>query len=974
MNDHKKHNTSDTIETKLNIKGIKLKATKIFSNKKIFNKTALIILLILVAMFFSMYFRLYTETLPQTENWAENSIISHYKSQIKAQIDTEYPNLPETNKNDLIDKRFIEIYQTEKNNIELSKEQLSTQFKADFQDDNNQTYLLAIDPYYYYLKAANLVEEGTVCDEIKDGICWNTHEIAPKGREMTLDGHALILSWTYKISNFFKPGTPLLNSIYIIPALIILLGLIPAFFIIKRYAGIVGGFVAALLVGIHPYLLGRTPAGFVDTDAYGITMPLFIFWFIIEAFSARSYKKKGLFAILAGISTWIFYKTWGGGWYFSFDILIAILIGMILYQIIKIFIDSKESKKKHIKIFHSRVVRSNILITVLYLLTTIILNGIQTVINALTSITKSAGIQNAVHSTLWPNVYTTVAELNAQSLSGITRALSSSNLGQTMIFIALLAIPLSLIKTYNKKTWTYLTGSTIIYLILTSKSAITNISPNFYIFLVLLTIAAGILVNLFQDKTERASILLPALLGALFAGTIFASVRGIRFVLLGIHPFSLMVGLTIGIIFIKLSKKLHTLFDIPKIATKAIVLVLIIIIFVNYFDAAHTTALNEIPQMNDAWYDSLSKIRAESDEKAIITSWWDFGHWFKAVADRAVTFDGASQNTPMAHWVGKSLVTSNENLTVGILRMLHCGSNDAFDTLNSELDNPALTVEILDEIVQENKLDAKEILLNRGIEDSLANMVLQKTHCNPPEAYYITSEDLVSKSAVWAHFGLWDFKKADLYYNGKNKDFAAFTELAKKHNYEDAEIEVLFDEINMLQNEKEANTWISDWPGYLGTGSCLHINNTVNCNINLKIGSQNGADLVIEKYIFNKLTETGEGILGVYNGATKIGEDKIDIRSFTTEINNELKTYNSSTSGVDISVLNIGNKAVISSQDLAISTFTKLFYFDGEYTKHFEKFSDLRSATSNQRIIVWKVNWDGNDLSAGPAPVNITIK
>ncbi len=974
MDKHDKRDTNDNIETSLNLKEVGVKAKKFFSNKKIFNKTTLIILLIVIAMFCSMYFRLYTETLPQTENWAENSIINHYKSQIKTQVDAEYPNLPEANKNDLINKRFSEIYQTEKETIELSKQDLAKQFKADFQDENNHTYLIAIDPYYYYLKAANLADEGTVCDEIINEKCWNTHEIAPKGREMVLDGHTLILSWTHKISNFFKPGTPLLNSIYIVPALIILLGLVPAFFIIKKYAGIVGGFVAALLVGIHPYLLGRTPAGFVDTDAYGITMPLFMFWFIIEAFSARSYKKKALFSVLAGISTWIFYKTWGGGWYFSFDILIAILIGMIIYQIIKILIDSKESKKKHVKIFHSRVVRSNLLITIIYLLTTIIFNGFQTVISALSSVTKSAGLQNAVHSTLWPNVYTTVAELNTQNLSRITGALSSSSLGQTMIFIALLAIPLTLIKTYNKKTWTYLTGSVIIYLILTSKSAIANISPNFYIFLILLTVAAGILVNLFQDRKERASILLPTLLGALFAGTIFASVRGIRFVLLGITPFSLMVGLTIGILFIKLSKKLHTLFDIPKLATKAIVLVLVLIIFINYFGAAHTTALNEIPQMNDAWYNSLTKIRAESDEKAIITSWWDFGHWFKAIADRSVTFDGASQNTPMAHWVGKSLATSNEDLTVGILRMLDCGSNDAFELLNNELNNPALTVEILDEIVQENKDHAKQILLTKGIQESLINTVLQKTHCNPPEAYYITSEDMVSKSGVWAHFGLWDFKKADLYYNGRNKDFTSFTELAKKHNYEDNEIEILFDEINMLQGEKEANTWISGWPGYLGTGSCLNINNTVNCNINVKIGSQNGADLIIEKYIFNKLTETGEGILGVYDGSRKVGEDKIDIRSFTTEINNELKTYNSSTAGVDISILSIGNKAVISSQELATSTFTKLFYFDGEHTKHFEKFSDLRSATSNQRIIVWKVNWDGKSQSTGPTPVDIIIE
>jgi len=47
--------------------------------------------------------------------------------------------------------------------------------------------------------------------------------------------------------------------------------------------------------------------------------------------------------------------------------------------------------------------------------------------------------------------------------------------------------------------------------------------------------------------------------------------------------------------------------------------------------------------MNDGWYESLTKIKQNASEDAIINSWWDFGHWFKAVGDRAVTFDGTPQ-------------------------------------------------------------------------------------------------------------------------------------------------------------------------------------------------------------------------------------------------------------------------------------------------------------------------------------------
>jgi asparagine N-glycosylation enzyme membrane subunit Stt3 len=67
---------------------------------------------------------------------------------------------------------------------------------------------------------------------------------------------------------------------------------------------------------------------------------------------------------------------------------------------------------------------------------------------------------------------------------------------------------------------------------------------------------------------------------------------------------------------------------------------------------------------------SLQWIGNNTSNNTVITSWWDFGHLFTYEANRPVTFDGSSQNSPRAYWVGKALLTSNETLSVGILRML----------------------------------------------------------------------------------------------------------------------------------------------------------------------------------------------------------------------------------------------------------------------------------------------------------------
>ena len=49
-------------------------------------------------------------------------------------------------------------------------------------------------------------------------------------------------------------------------------------------------------------------------------------------------------------------------------------------------------------------------------------------------------------------------------------------------------------------------------------------------------------------------------------------------------------------------------------------------------------------------------------------------------------------------------------------------------------------------------------------------------------------------------------------------------------------------------------------------------------------------------------------------------------------------------------------EVLISDPLLADSMFTRLFYFNGIDTSHFEKFSDETTVTG-ERIIIWRVKW-----------------
>jgi len=144
------------------------------------NKKVLIpLMIILICMSFSIYFRMQSAYLPVTDDWARSSIYNQYKSQISSQVNQQNPFLPDVNKNEIIDKEFNNILKTQKTEIEANIVQLSNYFKSRLQDDSGQTYLLAIDPYFWYRNARNYLDHGFAGDIEIDGNYYSTHRMAP---------------------------------------------------------------------------------------------------------------------------------------------------------------------------------------------------------------------------------------------------------------------------------------------------------------------------------------------------------------------------------------------------------------------------------------------------------------------------------------------------------------------------------------------------------------------------------------------------------------------------------------------------------------------------------------------------------------------------------------------------------------------------------------------------------------------------
>ena len=902
------------------------------------------VFLILIPLIFSIFLRVQPAYLPITDEWAESSVMSNMQNQVSSQINQQYPNLPAENKDALVSNEMQRVLAEQKTEIDQQIEATSNYFKSRLQDDTGQTYLLAIDPYFWLRHTENVIKNGHPGDTIKDGEPYDTYMYAPKGRTLLPDMfHAYFEAYFYKFINIFSPDVTPKNTTFFVPVLLSALCVIPAFFITRRVGGDIGGFFAAVLIAVHPAFISRTAAGFADTDAYNILFPLLITWMFLEAFESSDIKKKVIFSGIAGLLTGLFSLTWGGWWYIL-DFLVLSSIACLVYFVL---VKRGEILKKGIaSLINDKTVRDTVLLIILYIafsaFFTMITAGPQHFMGAFQGPQGFSEMKVVAVKSIWPNVFTTVAEQNEASLGQVISSMG----GNFLFLLSLIGITLTMTSKKKKNLW-FVAASVLWYsVILMSKP------QDLELFLILTSIPIVIrfllaIKNREQDIDMRYSLLL--ILWML--STTYASVKGVRFTLLLVPAFSIGFGLFVGMVYNLFSTWTSKELKVEPWVTKVIAICVLLMLLLNPIRAGYGTAKQEIPSMNDAWFDSLDKINQEAEPDAIINSWWDFGHWFKEIGNRAVTFDGASQDSQQLHWIGKSLFTDDEQMAVGILRMVDCSGDEGFTgsyevlmnifTSNEirEINDELKTVNLINKIIVENKTEAANILRQEGFMDNQVAEILETTHCQPPENYYITSEDMIRKSGVWAHFGSWDFEKAAMFNKVISKDSVEGKQiLMDDFGLTEEDADTIFYEIQT----EEANQWISTWPSYASDlVGCSVSGNTVEC----------GNGLSVDLTDYSAVLKTQQGVLT----PTSL--------SYANESGFYVKEFEDPQVPYAAALVPNGKNSyasILMDPLLAGSMFTRLFYYRGHGLKHFNQFTYQRSVFGGQ-VFVWKVDWEGNE-------------
>ena len=907
-----------------------------------------VVFIALIPIILSIYIRVLTGSLAVTDDWAANSVINSMRSQIKAGIDQQYPNLPDANKNALVETELQK--RLSQGTIQIGQQTVkiddyirgtSNYFREFFQDENKKNYMPDIDPYYWFRYAKNILDHGHPGDILKDGKPFDNHQLAPVGRFVFPDMfHPYFLAYFYKFLHFFAPDLTLIRSMFYYPILVSALCVLLVFLIARKIGGNIGGFFAGLMMAVNAAFLGRTLSP--DNDAWNIFFTLIITWFILETLEEENIIKIIILSLLGGFFTGLFTFEWSG-WWFIFDFLLATIGFTFLYLVLTNFSEVKKNAKF---IFSNPAIRNILIVGILYFLSTLIFVTLFSRLSYFKSSFLSPfsfpSIKAPVVSSLWPNVFTTVAELNEGSINSIINSIG----GQFLFFISLLGLVLSITRKEGIKKFDF------VYIIITSlfygayflfRRMGFDISVFGLLIWVMLPIFVRICISIYK-RDSSYDFKLPILLSLWVVSTIFASIKGIRFTVLLAPAFSVAFGVAFGKIYIFSSKYLTRELKIHKIVTSSILIVLLLLVYVNPTRGAISAARSNLPLVNDAWYNALIAIKQDSKEDAIITSWWDFGHHFKAIADRRVTFDGTTQTSPAAHWVGELLMTGDERQSIGILRMLDCGHNQGFNELFAINNNTHKSLKILNEIILLDKENARKKLIEYGLAREHIDKVLQYTHCNPPEAYFIASEDMIGKSGVWSHFGGWNFERADIWQNArKMPQEKAIEYMVNRFNYTKERAENAYYEVQAIASDSEANTWVAPWPGYGGTTSCSKDKEIYACS--------NGFQINLSTH---DVFATGQqGIV------------RPKAAAFATEDGIVKKEFNGTTLDFGLTIIPKSEselQVVLSSKELTGSIFTRMFYMQGHGFKYFKLFNHQRGLTGTD-IYTYKVDWEGRNTT-----------
>jgi len=842
------------------------------------------LLLVLVSMGIGIFFRFYPQWMPYFDILARQEINDAELSAVATAVNKKFSTLPVSVELKLINTAFKDRLKTHKGQIDAKAAGRASEFKAYYRDDSGDVYLNGIDSYYWYRLLNNLISKGHIGDRVDNGVQYDDLIGNPIDAATTKNIHLILGLVFYKTALFFDKGVHLPEVLFYIPIFLSCIIAFSSFWVAKKLgASDLGAFFSSVAINLSPFLMMRSVGEWFDTDIYNVLFPLLAFGAIVYCFQKKGMLVQALATCLSGLFLAFYASTWKG-WWFVFDIMVVAFLFFILNQKTVLKEEGKDPS----------TIRGYLIIFGLFFVFTtffvILLNGVSVWKDIILEPLRLSKVLKITQSA-WPNVYLTVAELGSMAPFQVAQSLG----GYFVFFGSMIGLVYVFLAEHGLRDDRY--GFGLLCLVLWIVS------------------------------------------------TFYASVEALRFVLLLVVP----VGLAFGIM---VSKAYEIVEKVTRkylnqgygFATRVFTVCVFSSFLVCNTVELHNRLLATTPQMNKTWDKALTKINKETPKDAIVNSWWDFGHWFKAIAQRRVLFDGMTQNTPYAYWMASVLLSDNEKEAVGILRMINSSANKAADVLSLQdgLD-ASRAVEIVRNALSKDKPQAlaylKEVLSAQRAQELLAYLFPDKL----PPVYFIVSYDMLAKIHTISYIGKWDFKNVDMWFKKKELTKLEFLKyvMAKyaltKEQAESKYLEILF------LDDKEAKKWFSKPIGYFSELAQAKQDNKL-------LFFTNGLVVNLEDHHAHMLSPSPErrgvpsSLIYLEGGQLKEVEQKDSNLAYSALLVEKDKKYQS----------------VLLDTALAKSLLVRLYYFSGDGLKYFKLF-DKTQDKSGGYLYIFEVNFGAQD-------------
>ncbi|MFH1424492.1 MAG: STT3 domain-containing protein [archaeon] len=485
----------------------------------------------------------------------------------------------------------------------------------------NEGSLSAMDPYWHYRHASEVLDHGYIGDTMKEVngkmVTWDTMHDAPFGSQSAFELYPYFIAYSYKFFGTFMTSS-LVEWTRYTPAIFGIFAVLAMFLLVRQLFGAKAGLSAAFLYTLSAPFLQRSVIGFSDSDAPIAFFTILTFYFFLAAWD----KKSIYYALAGGLSLGLFGLTWGG-YQFAPLLMLASAFFYFLYHISKNLLNKEANLINNIKSHFKEHDKKYLTLLILLVVGLLIIAAVQglgavkfwgAISSALNLKTTETVAQGDVEVR---NVMLTVSEMNPPSTKALLSSIHITNLILAITFFCLL--PLGLWK---------------------------------------------------KIKGKVHHLMFFALW---FLATLYSSLGAVRFIEMMVIPLIIFSAVAVSYLLSLINKK-------KPILSILILLFVVLVIFSvpntpssdgapvgpSYFSTATLISKQSGPSLGPNWLNFFEWARTETPKDAIFASWWDPGHAVTALAERSVVADG-SQNPFHVHDLGMIFTSTDEQEAVELL-------------------------------------------------------------------------------------------------------------------------------------------------------------------------------------------------------------------------------------------------------------------------------------------------------------------